>query len=1088
MADVLVTVLGGFGLRAIGSAEPVTLPTKKCRALLAYLALSKGRPLSRELLATLLWGETPDRLARQSLRYSLGRLRKALPGLTPSPFAVASETIVLDPSTIDVDALEFERLVDDGSPAALANAVSLYRGDLLAGLGLDEPGFDEWLTVERERLHERALEALHRLLAHQIQRQDVEPAIRTALQALALDPLEEPVHRALMRLYLGQGRRAAALKQYQVCVSVLRQELDGEPEAETQALYRQMLGSPRSLAAGRRPEPAVRPAEPVLLGRAAEVARLRGALDAALNGEGRLTVLLGEAGIGKSRLTEELVAMAAATGARAILAHCHETEQALPFAAWVDGLRGAGVVADIPELPGLDGARRRELARLFIELGEPDRSAPIRQDDHLRLFDAMAQLLVELARREPLVVILEDLHWADDMTVRLLGFVSRRLQGPALMVAGTVREEEVQAGSVLGTLIKELERDGVADLLSVLPLSRADTIALGRALLGRRARRALGSAAKDRLWQVSEGNPFVIVETIRSLQDRRADAGSGPALAPGVREMVRAGLERGSVQARHLAAIAAVVGRECSFTLLERVAGMPAAAVASAIEELVRRRVLDAVGEGFRFVHDRVRTAVYEGLAPTYGTALHHAVGSALESLHQGHIERVTEELASHFTKTDDDERAFGYLVRLGDQTAARYALEESVRRWYAALALADRLPAARRDRAAVDVAFRLAHHLYFMSKVSESVRVLEEVADRVTRVADPGVTSRYHFWLGYTLGMAGKVEHAEPNAQRAMAEATRCADGAALGMGHFLQGLSDYWGGRPEAAVGEFRKAATMLEGTDEHWWLGQAYWVLATTLFHIGEFDAALAASDRLRAVARTFGDQRLEACSDWTAALILARRGQYAAAVEAGRRGLDVCRDPFDRGFALWYLGQVYSEQGEYLQAIACLEESVGIFTASAAFKQHRGNFGASLAEAYAMTGRVQEARETATLALQAAESVAYGVGIGSSHRALGRTAWIRGDVHEAEEHLARAVEVFKGITARFLQAQAQILLAEIRTTCAATTAADDVREAHVLCTRIQIPPYESRCARLAKILGIALRGEPILSSDRYWRAEH
>src|SRR5687767_7636149 len=161
MADIALTVLGGFGLRATGSAEPVTLPTKKCRALLAYLALSKGRPLSRELLATLLWGETEDRLARQNLRYSLAMLRKALPALTPSALAVAGETIVLSPSTIAVDALEFERLMDEGSPAALTSAVTLYRGDLLAGLGLDEPGFDDWLTAERERFHERALEALH---------------------------------------------------------------------------------------------------------------------------------------------------------------------------------------------------------------------------------------------------------------------------------------------------------------------------------------------------------------------------------------------------------------------------------------------------------------------------------------------------------------------------------------------------------------------------------------------------------------------------------------------------------------------------------------------------------------------------------------------------------------------------------------------------------------------------------------------------------------------------------------------------------------------------------------------------------------
>jgi tetratricopeptide (TPR) repeat protein len=265
------------------------------------------------------------------------------------------------------------------------------------------------------------------------------------------------------------------------------------------------------------------------------------------------------------------------------------------------------------------------------------------------------------------------------------------------------------------------------------------------------------------------------------------------------------------------------------------------------------------------------------------------------------------------------------------------------------------------------------------------------------------------------------------------------------------------------------------MLEGTHEHWWHGQAYWVLGINLFHAGEFDAALEASDRLRAVARTFGDSRLEACADWTSALILARRGRYAAAVEVGHRGLGLCRDPFDRAFALWHLGQVHYEQSNHLQAIACLEEGLNIFAASAAFKQHRSNFGPYLAEAYAVTGRVEEARETAALALQLAESVAYGVGIGASHRALGRIAWIRGDADDAEAHLSKAVETFRTISARFLQAQAQIMLAEIRMARAAVTAVDDLREAYALCTRIQLPPYESRCARLAESMGIALAGE-------------
>src|SRR5882762_1901377 len=241
-ACLVLTLLGGFDGRA-RAGSPLVLSTRKARALLAYLALPLGRAHPREKLATLLWGDMPDAQARGNLRHALSRIRTALPGTAWPGMVFDGPSVALDPSVVDVDVARFERLVADGRPSALEEVAGLYRGDLLAGLALAERPFDDWLTTERERLHELAIQSLGHLLTHQQKAGAAEPAVQTGLRLLALDPLQEPVHRAVMRLYARLGRREAALRQYQFCVDALKRELSTPPEAETTQLYQEILRS-----------------------------------------------------------------------------------------------------------------------------------------------------------------------------------------------------------------------------------------------------------------------------------------------------------------------------------------------------------------------------------------------------------------------------------------------------------------------------------------------------------------------------------------------------------------------------------------------------------------------------------------------------------------------------------------------------------------------------------------------------------------------------------------------------------------------------------------------------------------------------
>jgi predicted ATPase/DNA-binding SARP family transcriptional activator len=328
-ARLKLTLLGGFQAQPVAGA-PLVLPTRKTQALLAYLALPLGQAHPREKLAGLLWGDMADAQARGNLRHALSRIRKALPKAAQRGVVFDGPSVALDPSVVDVDVARFERLVADGRPAALEQLAGLYRGDLLAGLALAEPSFEEWLTSERERLHELAIQGLGHLLAHQQKAGAAEPAVQTGLRLLALDPLQEPIHRTVMRLYARLGRREAALRQYQLCADALKRELSTQPDAETTQLYQEILSSrpirPKpaeglvpagedraphpiaellSAAASALPEappPTNLPAATSeLIGRAAELEEVTELL-----GVHRLVTLIGAGGIGKTRLGLEV--------------------------------------------------------------------------------------------------------------------------------------------------------------------------------------------------------------------------------------------------------------------------------------------------------------------------------------------------------------------------------------------------------------------------------------------------------------------------------------------------------------------------------------------------------------------------------------------------------------------------------------------------------------------------------------------------------------------------------------------------------------------------------------------------------------
>jgi DNA-binding SARP family transcriptional activator/predicted ATPase len=742
MARLNLTLLGGFQGR-LGAAAPLTLPTRKSQALLAFLALPPGRPHPREKLASLLWGGMAEAQARSGLRQSLSTLRKAMVGDAPA-LLIDGQTVALDASSVDVDVLEFERHVAEGTPAALDRAAALYRGELLEGLALQEAPFEEWILAERERLRELALETLAKILRHQRETGATEAALQTALRLLALDPLQEPVHRAVMRLYFQLGRRASALRQYQLCLGILQRELSIEPETSTKELYQEILrqrpsptalnvavAAPRSVAANER-----LPRELAIVGREKEIALLRDALDLAYGGQGRVVSVSGDAGVGKSRLVAELAAEMAARGGRVLVGRCYEAEQILPFAAWVDAFRAGHLDREGEVLEALGPLWRKELTRFLPELNVPGGLDP-GPVDYRQLFETVAQLLRQLVVRQPLMLVLEDLHWGDEMSLRLLSFVGRRLRSWPILIVGTAREEDLATAPVLRRTLEDLRRDTILTEVRLDPLSRDDTRTLVRSLSGAERDQAAITELAEQVWVISEGNPFSVVETVRALPEKHAvDPSSRLTVPKRVRELIDRHLEALSVRGQELATVAAVIGREFDFVLLRQSAGLAETDAAEALEELVRRRVVHSVGERFDFTHDRIREVAYGRLLRERQRALHARIAESMETLYADRLGDQVERLAHHAALGRLGEKAVRYLHQAGVKAFANSAHADALQYFTRALdGLGTLGPGAPHDRD--ELALRLALGPVLQATSGFASPEVEENYTRARHLAD---------------------------------------------------------------------------------------------------------------------------------------------------------------------------------------------------------------------------------------------------------------------------------------------------------------------------------------------------------------
>lgn len=667
------------------------LPGRQGPLVLALLAVNRARHVSRDELIGALWPDAAPADAGEALSALLSKVRQAV---GRDVLTGRRELMLVLPAGSEVD-VELAHAAAARARAAIAarDWPAAWEGASataeIAGRGFLVGHETPWVHGQRDELADLRLRALEwqAQAGLALGGPYADRAERAAAELVREAPLREAGHRLLMETLAARGEAAEALAAYERLRVLLRDELGTTPGEAVRALHERLLtGTPASAhepaAPDRLPDRLAQTLGSPWVGRHATLRRLRAHAERAVNGEAGLVFVSGEGGIGKTRLVAELAHRM--PGFDVLYGRCDE-EELFPFGPWVDMLRPHLARLPQPELADLvRGAP--ELARLLPEIQErlPDLGAlpPVGEPETRRrqMFGAVVTVVRRLASKGPVLLIVDDLHWADRSSLLLARHLAREPGLGAVLGVGTFRDSELHPGHPLLELLAELERDRVQPRLRLDGMDEREVAEL----IGGDAAPGTVSAIHTE----TGGNPFFVKQLVRHLEELASDGGArgaDPGVPEGVRDVIAARVGRLSEHAGRVLGVAALIGRDFDLEVLERVAGLPEDELLDVLDAAVRGALLVEVASTpgrYSFAHALLRTTLESELSATRRSRLHGRIGEAIEQLHGDRPDPWLAELARHFAAAGPRaaDRAVAYAERAGAQALARLAYDEAVR------------------------------------------------------------------------------------------------------------------------------------------------------------------------------------------------------------------------------------------------------------------------------------------------------------------------------------------------------------------------------------------------------------------------
>ena len=1082
---------------------PVNLKRRKGMALLAYLAVT-GETQRRDFLATMFWPDSSQSSARGALRRDLSHLKKAL---GEGWLTIERETVTLPHQAdlwLDVEYFHYLTEIESHNHSAnetnradldiLAKAVGLYRDDFLTGFTVPGcPQFDEWQSFQTESLRQSLGVVLERLVRGYIAQGQIDQALLHARQWLVFDPLHEPAHRYLMQLYAQTDQQSAALRQYQLCVQTFDTELGSAPTPETTALYERIRAGELSLntvaesingtnidavlSMGHFPfaksdgDDGPDIDRPTVVAREDELAQLDRFLDLALEGQGRVVFVTGEAGTGKTTLLQEFAWRAQARQVDLIVAkgncdaYTGTGNPYLPFYEILGLLTGdiaarlaAGaishehgqrlwrlapqaiqtLVTNGPDLMGIFVSNSSLIERARATMGQtPDGADPwlarleqlvaryesgqnMGSLNQINLFEQYAKVLETLAQYHPLLLVLDDLHWADTGSINLLFHLGRRLEGHRILIVGIYRRVDMALGRPPTTLgaagpgSGQVERHPLETVINELQshfgniqvnLLEAGGKALVEAILDMEPN-CLGPAFREALYQHTRGHALFTVEIVRGMklrgdliQDENGCWVEGPAihwdqLPARVEGVIGERIGRLPAPLQEILKVASVEGEEFTAEVVAQVQDMdPREIVRQLSSELDKQHLLvrsrgskRLAGQRlsrYRFRHILFQSYLYHSLDEVEQIYLHEAVGAVLEQLYEKHPGRGAVQLARHFQAAGLTSKAVNYLQQAGEKAERSYASQEAVKFFNKALLLLQKLSSTpARIQQELTLQLGLGHTI--KATKGHAAPAMEQAFSRARTLAQQtGATPQL---LSALRGLHQySTTRAEHHTALALAQEfydltqKGTPDPAQMMMAHRMLGISLYRLAKFEQARSHFEQSLAWRD-PQQHRFLSLHYGqddpavgalnYLSLTLWYLGYPDQALMRRQEALTLAEKLSQPLTLTETLQFGAILYSLRREARAAQTQAEAVIDFSTKqafPFWLAMGMLRRGWALTEQGQGEEGIAQMREGLAA-SREIGLEAGRTFYLAMLAEAYRKTGQIDQGLTTLTEALR------------------------------------------------------------------------------------------------------------------------
>ncbi|HEX5695049.1 MAG TPA: AAA family ATPase, partial [Acidimicrobiia bacterium] len=910
MEALRIHLFGGFLLERGDVALP-PIVSRAGRSLFAYLVMNRGHPQQRDLLAGLFWPDLPDGKARRRLSHTLWQIQDAVNDGQVSHLAVTADTLAFDTNTpywLDVE--DFDRFFEASQSsrretvpgavfdaAALRSCVDLYRGDLLAGF------FDDWVVVDQDQYRQKYLVALSRIVDVTKANGAYEEALGYARRLTHHDPLSEEAHQEVMRLCFLLGRTSDAVQQFERCRSILNEELGTEPSEPTMELYQKIVrqrrsgirplkGEERSLRLGGR-------ADTPFVGREEERRTIVDYLERVLAGSGGVVLVEGEPGVGKTRLGLEAVEDAQWRGFEVSWGSC--SPGALrPFAPLVEVLESLSPLRAEQLSEQVAPVWFREALRLAPALSgrvSPSAvAAPLRpEEESSRMKEALVHTLGALGRIAPHLVVVDDVHWADEDTLSVLTQLGSRLDGSRILVLLLYRSEEARGDPDVWDVLRALDRAAGLGRVVLSPLSVFELADMVKRILGVSS---LEPVVAAQLHRRTGGNALFVLETLLALRDQGVfEVGDDPAgvlerqvagqtipVAPRVRSVIDSRMQLLGDKVTAVYEVAAVCGDPVDLDLLAIGSDLPRSSVIEAVDELLNRGLIRDEGDGhYRMTHDQVRQVVYERIDPERRQHLHRRLAETLAEANPDDVEAI----GHHFREGAVHDLAASFLLKAGLRAGELSAYATARQHLQAARVAASQATWSHEDR--YQVLAQLEGALDVLGRRNEQREVLEEMASLIgSRSSRRGDLERRNARL---CALTGDFSGAEESARRSVSAERRRGDRASLSASLVALGTCLRWSGRPLLAVSHL-EAAVEAAGDDRQR-LAEALTELSSTLVELQRSAEAMSHLDEALHLIAELGDLRGEAELAGIQARALRQIGDRDQAVARYERAIDLCR---------------------------------------------------------------------------------------------------------------------------------------------------------------------------------------------------